>query len=233
MKSNPKEGQLLTYKIRDVTVIHCFDPPHLLKGIRNNLITKELSHFVFKRWSPSTSNFGKDLDEQQERIAMWVDVVNLYDFNSRGSINLLKKITVEHIKPTKEKMKVSVAAQIFSETYGNLMLHCSKKKLLPRDSSATAQLLLFVNDLFDSMNGAGSRNELIASVTKNSIHFKFWEYALCMLSKMNFLDKETGLPTNRTKIFQHCASTVRGYIELTRQCLNVGMTKVSVRYNNT
>lgn len=141
-------GQLLTYKLRDTTVIHCYDIPHLLKGTRNNLQTKNLSHSVFKRWSSTDSN---SINGKEGLKASWDDVKDLYYL--RGSKRLLLKIYPEHINPERLKMKVSTATQVFSQTYEKVMLHCSQMKQL-RDCSGTAQILMFFNDLFDSMNGS-------------------------------------------------------------------------------
>lgn len=230
-KRGANEGQLLTYKLRDTNIIHCYDVPHLIKGTRNNLQTKYLSHSVFKRWSSSDPNSARNAKKQGLK-ASWDDVKDTYDLNLKGSKKLLPKITPEHIDPKKLKMKVSVATQVFSQTYGKIMLHFSEKKQLTRDCSGTAQILIFYNDLFDSMNGSCStvKNELNSPVTKNSVHFQFWKYALVMLSKMKFIDKVTGKPTNRTKNVQNWQSTVKGYCELSEKCLNLGMTGVALRY---
>lgn len=222
------EGQLLTYKLRDTNIIHCYDIPHLLKGTRNNLQTKYLSHFVFRRWSSSDPNSTRDVNRKQGLVASWDDIKDTY---LKGGKKLLPKITPEHIDPQKLKMKVSVATQVFSQTYGKVMLHCSEKKQLTRDCSNTAQILIFFNDLFDSMNGSCStvKNELNSPVTKNSVHFQYWEYALVMLSKMKFIDKVTGNSTYRSKNFQNWQSTIKGYFELSEKCLNLGMTGVALR----
>ncbi len=219
-------GQLLTYNLGDTTVIHCFDPPHLIKGTRNNLQTKQLQHSVLKRWCHSDS---KSLHQVNQKLfAKWKDVSDLYDLKLKRS---LPKITPEHITPEKLKMKVSIATQVFSQTYGQVMIQCSKKKLLPEDCFATGQILMFFNDLFDSMNGSClTENELKSPVTKDSKHFQYWDYALDMLSKMHFIDTVTGAPSNRTKNIQNWQSTVRGYYELSKKCLNLGMKKIALRY---
>lgn len=221
-------GQLLIYKLGDTTVIHCYDIPHLLKGTRNNLLTKDLSHSVFERWSESSeSNSISDVKTKRGLVAKWKDVSDLYDLN----LKLLSKITPEHITPEKLKMKVSVATQVFSQTYGRVMLHCSEKNQLQQDCSGTAQILMFFNDLFDSMNGScKTENVLKSPVRKDSVHFKYWEYALDMLSKMTFIDKATGEATNRTKNIQNWQSTIRGYQELSKKCLNLGIAEIALRY---
>lgn len=224
-------GQLLLYKLRNTDVIHCWDPPHLIKGTRNNLLTKHLTHYVFKRWHSSDSTATSDKNtKQRSHTAMWEDVSELYGLGGR---KLLPKITPEHIDPQRRKMKVSVATQVFSQTYGNVMLHCSEKNQLPRDCTGTAHILTFFNDLFDSVNGSGTvMNELKSPITANSVHFQYWEYSLRMLSTMQFVDKKTGEMTNRTKNLQNWQSTIRGYYELSKKCLNLGMTEVALRYSN-
>ncbi|KAJ6642525.1 hypothetical protein Bhyg_07476 [Pseudolycoriella hygida] len=226
------DGQLLTYKLGGETVVHCYDAPHLLKGTRNNLQTKDLLHFVNKRWSCSDLSLRsvKTPANGKGHKANWNDISELYDINLEGGKKLLPmKITPEHITPNKQKLKVSTAAQVLSQTYGNVMLHCSKYRLLSRDCSGTAQVLLFFNDLFDSMNGSCLKaNELKSPVTDGSIHFQYWEYALQMLSKMKFIEKETGKPTNRTKNLQNWQSTIRGFCVLSKKCLSLGMKKIAL-----
>lgn len=231
MYSNSKQikipaGCLLSYKIRDHTIIHCYDPPHLLKGIRNNLITKKLTHHITKRCDVDTSI------HKERRMASWKHVKESYDYSLKASTKLLPKISAEHINPNKSKMKVSLAAQIFSQTFGDMMLKYSDNRLLPKRFADTAEILIFFNDLFDSFNGSCSpgKNLLKGPVTESSIHFLFWNYALRMLSKMEFMDTTTGRRTNRTAVLQHFQSTIRGYIEVCKKCFKLNVNEVPIRY---
>lgn len=221
-------GGLLSYKIQDHTIIHCYDPPHLLKGIRNNLMTKKLTHHVTNRWDVDNST------HKEQRMASWKHIRESYNYSLKSSTKLLPKISAEHIDPKKSKMKVSLAAQIFSQTFGNMMLKYSDNRSLPKRFADTAEILLFFNDLFDSFNGSCSleKNELKAPVTENSIHFSFWNYALRMLSNMKFLDATTGKETNRTSVLKHFESTIRGYIEVCKKCFELDISKVPIRYFN-
>lgn len=225
-----QSGEILKYKIRDQTVIHCYDPPHLIKVIRNNLMTKNLQHYITKRWTVSDSNILKE--NQKPLIASWTDVADAYDLDLQGTERRLKKITDEHIKPVKEKMKVSVAAQVFSQTLGEFMMDCSNIKALQRDLSGTALVLLFFNDFLDSINGSGpSKNDTLkGSVKENSTHFTFYEYALLMLSKMSFIDKDTREVNNRSTVLQKCMSTIRGYSEIMKMCFDANIKEVPLRY---
>lgn len=219
-------GGLLSYKIRDHTIIHVYDPPHLLKGIRNNMMTKKLTHHITKRWNVNQSI------HKERRMASWKHIKDAYEYSLKASTKLLPKLSAEHIAPNKSKMKVSLAAQIFSQTVGNMMLKYSDNRALPKRYVDTAEVLLFFNDLFDSINGSCSsgKNQLKAPISDNSIHFSFWNYALCMLSYMKFLDAKTGKQTNRTSVLQHFQSTIRGYIEVCKKCFKLNMTEISIRY---
>lgn len=220
-------GCLLKYKVGDKTIIHGYDAPHWLKVIRNNLEVKNFRHYINQRWTVATPKmYGK------VQIASWDDVKRVYDLDRTGCPRLLHKITDEHIRPQKLKMKVCVATQVFSETYSTVMKKFVERKLIPESSCATAQLLLFFNDLFDSANGFGpSQNETLkGSINKDSFHFAFWEWALFMLSKMDFIDKVTGEVNSYSTVINKVQSTIRGYQEVTRICLNNDIEEVSLRY---
>lgn len=67
----PTYGRLLQYTIREKNIIHVWDPPHLLKIIRNNLQNKNLVHNVTKRWDILHTRQNFDDEKQYERCASW------------------------------------------------------------------------------------------------------------------------------------------------------------------
>lgn len=73
-----------------------FDPPHLLKGIRNNFINKDIL------WG--------------NKIASWKDILSIYELDCKlGHTRAMPKLTAYHVDPTKiKKMKVSIATQVLS-----------------------------------------------------------------------------------------------------------------------
>ncbi len=234
MDSNCVTGStdgLLSYEIDGTTIIHCFDPPHLIKGIRNNLITKTLRHRITERWTSSMDPKEK-FKRQGIRNAKWDHVDRLYRVSLGTSPRSLPKISPEHLNPKKSKMRVNVATQVLSETCGRLMLKLADGKILPKCYSDTGDVLLFFNDVFDSMNGSSVHDakSLKGAVTANSLHFAFWDYALRMLSNMNFIDKTTGKITYRTSVLKHFASTIKGYAKICRSCLSLNMKEISLRY---
>lgn len=75
-----------TIVIDDNEIVHIFDPPHLLKCLRNNLITKNLKFFY----------------ENKEREASWEDIVLGYNIDkSHGVFRVLKKLSDNHVIPEK------------------------------------------------------------------------------------------------------------------------------------
>jgi len=89
-----------------IKIFHLFDPPHLLKGIRNNLLTKNVS-----------------FDMDGEKVASWRDIMNLYELDSSiPDVKMLPRLTKEHVVPNEiRKMKVRNAAQVLSQRVSSIM----------------------------------------------------------------------------------------------------------------
>lgn len=220
-------GCLLKYNVCGKTITHCYDGPHIVKVVRNNFEVKDFKHYIKERWHISScKTYGN------AQLASWDDVKRLYELDRAGCHRFLPKITEEHIKPAKLKMKVFVATQVFSQTYGTVMMQCAENNQIPIQSFATAQMLLFFNDFFDSINGSGpaQMGSLKGSINEDSVHFAFWDWALFMLSKMNYIDRKTGEVNSRSTVINKIESTIRGYQEITRICLNNNIKEVSLRY---
>jgi len=76
-----------------------FDPPHLFKSVRNNLLK-----YVFQ-----IGENGQYVDLQY--------IQRFYDCNSKQALRLCPKLTMRHMEVTNfSKMKVSYAVQIFSKS---------------------------------------------------------------------------------------------------------------------
>lgn len=94
-------------------MIPLYDPPHLIKGIRNNLVTKKLKFIM----------------NGVEKTANWEHIVQLYKENPAfQGIRLMPKLTERHVIPSKiSKMKVKCATQVFSRTVAAYMGYLSSK----------------------------------------------------------------------------------------------------------
>ncbi|XP_022170432.1 uncharacterized protein LOC111033813 [Myzus persicae] len=98
----------LGFEIDGQEIILIFDPPHLLKCIRNNLFNKDV---VF------------DMDGNTY-TASWDHIVAMYDFDKKNEefeLRTLVKLNDNHINIARSKMKVLNAAQVFSHRVASTM----------------------------------------------------------------------------------------------------------------
>lgn len=93
--------------VNEIEVIPIFDPPHLLKGIRNNLLKYNC---VFT------------MDGKQQR-GSWDHIKTFYEMDvGNYDTKMCYKLTDEHIYENKmKKMKVTLAAQVFSQRVSSSM----------------------------------------------------------------------------------------------------------------
>lgn len=91
------------------------DPPHLLKSLRNDFLTKDVI------WGHKT--------------ASWQDIKHVYDIDKKlGSTRVLSTLTEYHMEPQKiRKNNVSVAAQVLSARTAAILKYthaiCKRSKL--------------------------------------------------------------------------------------------------------
>ena len=112
-----------------------FDPPHLLKCTRNNLMKYT---FRFGNYS-----------------ACWKDIVDFYEKDKLLPIRAAPKLTEKHIHPTNfQKMKVKYATQIFSHTVAAAICTYFSVGSLAPSALGTAELLSRFDSLFDCVNSS-------------------------------------------------------------------------------
>ncbi|CAK1591756.1 unnamed protein product [Parnassius mnemosyne] len=80
-------------------------------------------------------------------------------------------------------MKVKLASQIFRRTVASIMGYLADKDILPTESKDTADLLIFMDNIFDLINGSNNvKNKyakpLLGPVTPNVVHHKTWMEAI-------------------------------------------------------
>lgn len=103
-----QENQLFGFTIDSKEIVPLYDPPHLLKGIKNNLFNHTKCEFISK---------------DGPNIASWDDIRQLYNLDTsveNDEYRMLHKITHEHVNNTR-KMKVSHAAQVFSQRVASIL----------------------------------------------------------------------------------------------------------------
>lgn len=107
---NNKTNRLFGFELGGDEIVPLFDPPHLLKCMRNNLLTKNLQF---------TDTNGI------KRLAKWENIIKFYELDKNESVigdRINPKLTDAHIYQDKiKKMKVSHATQVFSQRVGSVM----------------------------------------------------------------------------------------------------------------
>lgn len=104
-----------TFEVDGAVIVPLYDCPHLIKGVRNNLLTKDL--LLNKKNTTS--------------VASW-DVVKtawLMDRTMNSIRPQLKKLTEEHILEKKiKKMRVKYATQVLSGTVASYIETLARSK---------------------------------------------------------------------------------------------------------
>ncbi|KAJ2937540.1 hypothetical protein O0L34_g19047 [Tuta absoluta] len=190
MRSGGKLDDVISINGHTLSVI--FDPPHLLKGLRNNFLNKNI--------------------KMDGKISKWSDIVEVYNTDcSHAQMRLLHKLNDEHVIPEKiKKMKVKNCARVLSKTVAAAMnytaqfSHYVDGRKVSETLKNTAEIVYFFDDLFDSLNGASINNKrnkgkpLRQAVTEKSAHHQFWRDAISKLESLKFVDstgKETSVPS--------------------------------------
>ncbi|KRT84344.1 hypothetical protein AMK59_2308 [Oryctes borbonicus] len=178
-------NRLQGYLIDNEEVVHMYDFPHLLKGVRNNMLNKNL-------------HFGQN---GIQKVARWSHIIQAYNIEQKqGPYSLCYKLTEEHVLPNRiRKMKVKNCSQVFSHTVSSAIytratisteLDSQSSFYLDPKATETADLLQFFDKLFDSVNGSllypEKGKELRCVVKPNSRHIQFWQTSLQTLRSMYF-----------------------------------------------
>ena len=94
-------------------IIPLFDPPHLLKCIRNNLLDKDLEF-----------NWRTGKEEKSRTFANWDHLIQTYEVDTFGNrrIRATKHLTDQHVYPHLiKKMSVKNCYQAISGTVASTM----------------------------------------------------------------------------------------------------------------
>lgn len=118
-----------------IKVYTIYDPPHLMKSLRNNLLN---GYFVYE---------GKTVRFQ--------DVIDTYNIDkASATARMLTKITDAHISPNAfEKMNCKLALQIFSRTMAAALRTCySTGEVKSVSALNTAEFIEMIDKTFDCLN---------------------------------------------------------------------------------
>ncbi|XP_045778266.1 uncharacterized protein LOC123876151 [Maniola jurtina] len=177
-----------TFEVNGNEIVPLFDAPHLMKGIRNDLVTKNL----------------KGTLKNTVKIAKWDHILQFFMSISKSKFT---NVTKYHVIPKKiNKTEASYAIQTLScKHFAGLMEFSAKLGPLPREALDTVYIIAFFDTLFKSMNGSYYQWEeykedepLLGPVTPKRVHEKEWAKSRIVLNSMKFITddgKEVSTPT--------------------------------------
>ena len=144
------------FMFNDKRILAVYDPPHLLKNIRNNL---KKSGFTCGDVSIS-----------------WDYIVSFYQHDSQQLIRMAPRVTEKHINlPMFSKLRVKLAAQIISHSVAAGINSMVSLGGLPQEALETAKFLEYMDQLFNVFNSSkktGSK-KMGHVLTSGSSHFQF------------------------------------------------------------
>lgn len=121
------------FTVDEEQVIVMFDTPHLVKSVRNNLLTK---NFLFK-----------------DEIVSFKWLKEFFDLDIKTNPRLAPRFTERClIKHAFDKMRVGFATRLFSRTTSNAMLSYIKMNKLKEEASPTADFCKTIDNFFDIFN---------------------------------------------------------------------------------
>ncbi|CAG9782443.1 unnamed protein product [Diatraea saccharalis] len=231
LKEETKRHQIQMDETYDDTIIIenqkisiLYDPPHLIKGIRNNFLNKNIKY--------------------NGKISKWDDIVDVYNTDCKhAEMRMLHKLNDEHVIPQKiKKMKVKNCTRVLSKTVASALRytanfsHYVDGKLVSETLLNTAKMVSFFDDLFDSCNGSSitiknKGKPLRQAASKNSKHISFWKDAIKKLEDLKFIDnnaRECVVPSQKNFI-----TTLKSLIRLWHFFQSRGCKLMRPRYFNT
>ncbi|KAK3932840.1 DNA transposase [Frankliniella fusca] len=221
LRGSSDQGQYdNVYTVNGERIVHLWDTPHLLKSIRNNILTSDLE-------------FG------QGKVAQWRHVIEFYKMDE--GICKTSSLTYAHMCPAgKNKMRVKLAAQVLSEKVSSAMFtftHLTGDRLAHWNQ--TAQLIKEVDELFDSMNGPGRKDKQKArrnNVNNNSYHMQYWREMRQKLTEWVFIRKETPDSPGGVRHIPPCVEGLQAnlisYGRLWNKLKNIGIDTMKLRNFN-
>lgn len=143
------------FRHNDSNVYAMFDPPHLLKSSRNNLMHHNAIY--------------------QNAVAKWDHIKMLFEEDSQRIPRAAPKLSNQHVYlPAFGEMRVGVAAETLSDSVAAAIKMYVETNVLPPECLATAKYAEDIDKLFDCFNAcckACKRNKVdFCLLSQNGIH---------------------------------------------------------------
>jgi hypothetical protein len=188
-------------------VVDLYDVPHLIKGIRNSLL---INNVCFTEGGV-------------QKEASWEHLLELYRLDQKmGKYSQFFSRTVA--TAMKARAMTSIDLDPSSEFYLN------------PQASHTADLFLFFDQLFDSVNGNHLKpppeKELRGVVTQQSRHVSIWTSAIPILNSMYFVNSNNPVKYIITPSLKNWVFTLHGFLYIwnkLNELLNIWLLAVLIK----
>lgn len=146
------------------SIFFIYDIPHVIKAIRNNLIKYDLV-FVY---------------ENIVYRAKWKHVVDTFNYFSTQNVSMIPKVAIKHVYPSNfQKMTVSLAVQVFSNSMSSAIKLLVDDKVLEPEAIGTSILCKIINNMFDILNNKSSNEDYVLK-QDNLAYSKLKNYLLIL-----------------------------------------------------
>ena len=173
-----------------------FDPPHLIKCIRNNLM----------KYSFKFANL----------VASWSDIEAFCNKDKSLPIRCAPKLTERHVHPNNfAKMKVKLATQTLSHTVAASICTYVSLGVLPPSAMGTAEFVSKFDSLFDSVNSStlNSAKVLRRPITVKSNHVQFLKETISFITSLRVHDGVKDV-TSRVKCLKEWLVTLNAILSI-------------------
>lgn len=185
-------GDDILYSVDDHRLVHVWDMPHILKNVRNNLLTS-------------------NLEFDDGKVAKWRHLIEFFKLDE--SMYQTSTLTYKHLNPQgRDKMRVPYAAQGLSSSVSKSIktFHALSDGTKLGHCLPFADLCEDVDKFFDLCNGPRVGETLDPkkfrlNVTEGSPHHEEWNVIISSLQKWTFIRKADGV--------RHKPPCVTGWIE--------------------
>ena len=200
------------FEMRGKKYFVIFDPPHLLKSVRNNLLKYKLE-------------FG-------HKTASWDDIKSFYQREHKLAIRMAPKLTEKHIDPNGFlKMRVKLVSQIFSHSVAAGIYAYASMNVLNSSAIGTAEFIEKMDKIFDSVNSLSFRDLKVQRrpFTKDSPHLKIMEEGIDFFKSIQMIDKNTSEnKTSNLKCLNGWVITLQSIIGISKKLYLEGVASFLV-----
>ena len=162
------------FYVNNQKIFVMYDPPHLLKSIRNNLCST-----------------GFLLDGKQ---ILWKYVGLLYDLDCKSTLRIVPKLTKQHVQLTNfSKMRVNLAAQVLSHSVAAGIEFCVNHGLIDSNAIHTANFISLMDRLFNVFNSCTlfSSVPYKSAISSHTSHLNFLNECIETFKKLRILTGKT------------------------------------------